>query len=53
MVSIVPNDRKAAETLTAMMSGFWVVVEAPGSRILQVAKAAKSKAATKGAAISW
>lgn len=37
--------------LTTMTIGFWVIVEAPGSKIFQMAKATKSKAATTGAAI--
>lgn len=49
-MSIVQNDNKAAETLTPMTSGLLVIVGLPGSRVLQIAKATKSKTATKGAA---
>lgn len=36
-----------------MTIGFWIVAGAPGSKILAMAKAAKNKAAMKGAAINW
>jgi hypothetical protein len=41
MASITPNDKKAPALETTTMSGFAVVVEAPGSRIFQNAPIAK------------